>query len=128
MVVGAVWSTDESCSIHSKQRRFLFSPNVQDRSWLPSSLLFSEFRGLLLSVKWPGREPDDLLPPGAVPPLPHMPSWRAQGRIYLEKELRKDELHILYSSLHACARSLESRSTIRADGKRDVRQEAHSQF
>jgi len=30
-----------------------------------------------------------------------MPSWRAQGRIYLEKELRKDELHILYSSLHA---------------------------
>jgi hypothetical protein len=80
---------------------FCSLPSVQDRSWRPTSLLFSEFRGLLLSVKWPGREPDDLLPPGAVPPLPHMPSWRAQRRIYLGKELRKDELHILYSSLHA---------------------------
>ena len=26
VVVDAVWPTDESCSIHSEQRRFLFSP------------------------------------------------------------------------------------------------------
>ena len=53
------------------------------------------------SVKWPGREADDSLPPGALSPLPHMYSWRAEGRICLRKELRKEKLHILYSSLLA---------------------------
>lgn len=70
MVVGVVRTTDESCSIHSEQRRFLFFPKRSDRPCRPASLLFIDFRGLLLRVEWLGREPDDSLPHGAVSPLP----------------------------------------------------------
>ena len=101
MVVGAVWPTDESCSVHSEQRRFLFSPKRSRPVLAPDQPHMQRVSGASAECKWPGREPDDLLPTGAVPPFPLMPSWRAQGLICLQKELRKDEMHILYSSLRA---------------------------
>jgi len=90
MVVGAVWPTDESCSVHSEQRRFLSSPKRSRPVLAPNQPHIQRVSVASAECKWPGRESDDLLPPGAVPPFPHMPSWRAQERIYLEKELRKD--------------------------------------
>ena len=41
---------------------FPFSKTVQDRVWVPSSLLFNKYRGSFTRVKQPGREVEQSLP------------------------------------------------------------------
>jgi hypothetical protein len=69
-------------SISGKDKRFLSTPQHSDRLWGPSSLLSDGYRALSWGVKWPMREADQsplssvqAKNGGAIPMLPHMPSY-----------------------------------------------------
>jgi hypothetical protein len=62
-------------SILCKLRYFSSFPNHPDRLWF---LLFSWTASSFTWLKRPGREADP------SPHLHHVPSWRAQGRVYLD--------------------------------------------
>lgn len=85
------WSTDESCFDSRQELEIsLFFLKCPHLVWGPHSLLITGYRGLFPRGKTSGAglfTDFRLLPllgmSGAVTPLPHLPSWRAQGYFYL---------------------------------------------
>lgn len=68
----------------SKCEKFLSSPKLQSWLWDSPSLLFNGYWGLVLQ-EWRDRDPRPEVKrvSGAIPPLPYISSWRAQGELHL---------------------------------------------
>jgi hypothetical protein len=77
---------DSQDLIPDRGKRFFSTPKCPDQLWGPPSLLISGYQELFpggWGVKQSGHEADHSLPSsaevkngGALPPLPHMSSWR----------------------------------------------------